>query len=49
MARAQLLTAARTVADYYRAIVPDLAAAHDIPYPTELEAVMRARLEALEP
>jgi lincosamide nucleotidyltransferase B/F len=46
--RAAMLTAARTMADYYRAVVPELVAAHDIPYPTELEAVMRARLDALE-
>jgi len=46
--RAAMLTAARTMADYYRAVASDLAAAHDIPYPTELEAVMRARLDALE-
>ena len=47
--RAAMLTAARTMADYYRAVVPALAAAHDIPYPTELETVMRARLDALGP
>ncbi len=47
--RGRMLDAARTMADYYRAVVPDLAAAHGIPYPTELEAVMRARLDALEP
>jgi hypothetical protein len=46
--RAAMLTAARTMADYYHAVVPELAAAHDIPYPAELEAVMRARLDALE-
>jgi len=45
----QMLVAARTMADYYREVVPGLAAAHGIPYPTELEAVMRARLDALEP
>jgi hypothetical protein len=44
---AAMLMAARTMADYYRAVVPELAAAHGIPYPTELEAVMRARLDAL--
>jgi Nucleotidyltransferase domain len=47
--RGQMLAAARTMADYYRAVVPELAPAHGIPYPTELEAVMRARLEALAP
>ena len=47
--RGRMLDAARTMADYYRAVVPDLAAAHGIPYPTELEGVMRARLDALEP
>ena len=46
--RGQMLAAARTMADYYRAVVPDLAAAHGIPYPTTLESVMRARLDALE-
>jgi len=45
----QMLVAARTLADYYRDVVPDLAAAQGIPYPTELEALMRARLDALEP
>jgi hypothetical protein len=45
----QMLVAARTTADYYREVVPDLAAAHGILYPIELEAVMRARLHALEP
>ena len=47
--RGRMLDAARTMADYYRAVVPDLAAAHGIPYPAELEAMMRARLDALEP
>lgn len=47
--RGQMLAAARTMADYYRAVVPDLAAAHGIPYPAKLEAIMRARLTALEP
>jgi predicted nucleotidyltransferase len=47
--RGQMLVAARTMADYYGAVVPDLAAAHGIPYPTTLESVMRARLDALEP
>jgi hypothetical protein len=46
--RGQMLAAARTMADYYRAVVPDLAAAHGIPYPAKLEAIMRARLMALE-
>jgi hypothetical protein len=46
--RGRMLDAARTMADYYRAVVPDLAAAHGIPYPTELEGVMRPRLDALE-
>ncbi|HET9539627.1 MAG TPA: nucleotidyltransferase domain-containing protein [Candidatus Limnocylindria bacterium] len=45
----RMLVAARTMADYYREVVADLAAAHGIPYPTELEAVMRARLDSLEP
>lgn len=45
----QMLVAARTMADYYQEVVPDLAAAHGIPYPTELQALMRARLHALEP
>jgi lincosamide nucleotidyltransferase len=44
----QMLAAARTMADYYRAVVPDLATAHGIPYPAGLEAIMRARLDALE-
>ena len=47
--RGRMLVAARTMADYYREVVPDLAAAHGIPYPTALEGVMRARLDALEP
>lgn len=46
--RAAMLAAARTMADFYLMVVPDLVAAHDIAYPTELEAVMRARLDALE-
>jgi streptomycin adenylyltransferase len=44
----RMLVAARTMADYYRDVVPDLAAAHGIPYPTRLEVLMRARLDALE-
>jgi hypothetical protein len=47
--RGLMLSAARTMADYYRAVVPDLAVAHGIAYPAELEAMMRARLDALEP
>ncbi|HKO34302.1 MAG TPA: aminoglycoside 6-adenylyltransferase [Candidatus Limnocylindria bacterium] len=45
----QMLVAARTMADYYQEVVPDLVAAHRIPYPSELEAAMRARLDVLEP
>jgi predicted nucleotidyltransferase len=45
--RDALLAAALAVVGYYQALAPELAAAHAIPYPQDLERILLARLERL--
>jgi hypothetical protein len=47
--RSAILAAGRTIIAYYRDLAPGLAQAHGVPYPAELERIMLARLDALEP
>ncbi|HJR98163.1 MAG TPA: nucleotidyltransferase domain-containing protein [Actinomycetota bacterium] len=45
--RAALLEAAGRILAFYRALAPDVAEAHALAYPTELDRLMGARLERL--
>jgi lincosamide nucleotidyltransferase len=47
--RRAILEAGLAIVAYYREVAPPLAEAHGLPYPAELERIMLARLEALEP
>ena len=47
MDRESMLSAAHRIVEWYRSVVPDLAAAHGVPYPADLERIMVARLRAL--
>jgi streptomycin adenylyltransferase len=42
-----MLEAARRIVAWYRAVAPEVATAHDLPYPVELERILVARLDAL--
>jgi predicted nucleotidyltransferase len=46
--RRALLGAAKALVDFYQEVAPALAQAHGISYPTALDAVICARLEALD-
>jgi hypothetical protein len=47
--RSAILEAGRTIVAYYRDLAPQLAEAHGLPYPAELERIMLERLDALGP
>lgn len=43
-----MLQAGWGIFNYYQSVAPDLARQHGIPYPAQLEQIMRRRLEALD-
>ena len=45
--RERMLQAARVIVNYYEQLALPLAHAHELPYPTDLARIMRARLEQL--